>query len=151
MPRRPTHLAAGLVAGAIAGLATSSRLPSEHQTIHIVFATIGGVLGGIAPDIIEPATSPGHRGAFHSLLMAGGATAAWRADWLADCHGRATTCDARALTFSEGSPERNNEFRTALFWRALGGLIVGFIAGYASHLALDACTARSLPLLMNGF
>jgi len=38
-----------------------------------------------------------------------------------------------------------------LFWRFLAGLANGLAAGYVSHLALDAFTPRSLPLLASGF
>ena len=37
-----------------------------------------------------------------------------------------------------------------VFWvglRLLSGAMAGLIAGYLSHLALDACTPKSLPLL----
>jgi hypothetical protein len=37
------------------------------------------------------------------------------------------------------------------FWRALAGFANGLTAGYLSHLVLDAGTARSIPLLTNGF
>jgi hypothetical protein len=38
-----------------------------------------------------------------------------------------------------------------LFWRFLAGFTNGLAAGYVSHLALDAATPRSIPLLTNGF
>jgi membrane-bound metal-dependent hydrolase YbcI (DUF457 family) len=38
-----------------------------------------------------------------------------------------------------------------MVWRFAAGLIVGFFAGYASHLALDSTTSAGLPLLTNGF
>jgi hypothetical protein len=36
-------------------------------------------------------------------------------------------------------------------WRFLAGLANGLAAGYVSHLALDAFTPRSIPLLASGF
>lgn len=38
-----------------------------------------------------------------------------------------------------------------LFWRFLTGFTSGLAAGYVSHLALDAVTPRSIPLLSNRF
>ena len=151
MPNRSTHVTVGVVAGMGAGLVTGRSLPSDHQAIHVVFAGIGGGLGGAAPDILEPATSPNHRDLFHSLLAGGGLGAAWIADWMSDCHRHAAECEGRVLACAVGSPDKSREEMKALFWRALAGLIVGFIAGYASHLVLDAATKRSLPLLTNGF
>lgn len=147
MPNRRVHVTAGAIAGIGAGLATARELPQEHQFIHVAFATLGGVVGSMLPDMIEPATSPSHRGAFHSLLAAGGLTAAAAADWSARCHKRAAECDAKAAGCQIDSPERNDEELKALAFRALAGLIIGLIAGYGSHLLLDSATSRSLPLI----
>jgi membrane-bound metal-dependent hydrolase YbcI (DUF457 family) len=38
-----------------------------------------------------------------------------------------------------------------MFWRFAAGFANGLAAGYVSHLALDAATPRSLPLLVSGF
>jgi hypothetical protein len=38
-----------------------------------------------------------------------------------------------------------------LFWEFLAGFLNGIAAGYASHLALDALTPHSIPLLARGF
>ncbi|PYU90685.1 MAG: hypothetical protein DMG25_16690 [Acidobacteria bacterium] len=35
-------------------------------------------------------------------------------------------------------------------WRFLAGFTNGLAAGYVSHLALDAATPRSIPLLTTG-
>lgn len=37
------------------------------------------------------------------------------------------------------------------FWRMLTGFANGLAAGYLSHLAIDAGTPRSIPILTNGF
>lgn len=38
-----------------------------------------------------------------------------------------------------------------LLWRLAAGFANGLAAGYLSHLALDAVTPRSIPLLKTGF
>jgi hypothetical protein len=38
-----------------------------------------------------------------------------------------------------------------LMWRLAAGFANGLAAGYISHLALDAATPRSIPLLKAGF
>jgi hypothetical protein len=35
----------------------------------------------------------------------------------------------------------------ALFWSALAGWLNGFVAGYISHLVLDARTTVSIPII----
>ena len=151
MPRRPTHLAIGGASGVVTGVLTCGLLPKEHQLLHVAFAGIGGTLGGLAPDVLEPAICPNHRSLFHSLAAAGGVGAAGFAEWQADCYRAASACDERARYAPLGSSERSNEEIKAFLWRALAGLIVGFLAGYASHLILDAATPKSLPIIANGF
>ena len=151
MPRRSTHLALGGMSGVAAGLVTGRSLPEQHQLLHVGFAGIGGAFGGLAPDILEPAVSPNHRSLFHSLAAAGAIAAASLADWQSRCHHSAGVCDTRASCAPAGSPERWNEELKALLWRALAGLIVGFLAGYASHLIADAGTSSSLPFLFADF
>lgn len=147
MPNRDVHCAAGLVAGGGAGLASAPSVPADHQALHTIFAAIGGVIGGIAPDFLEPATCPTHRKAFHSLAAGGGLIVAWASELRANCYARAADCDHRASVAVEGSDDRRANQLKAFFWRALAALIIGFLAGYASHLALDAGTRRGLPLL----
>jgi membrane-bound metal-dependent hydrolase YbcI (DUF457 family) len=73
------------------------------------------------PDILEPAVTPHHRQFFHSLAFAGLLIAAGKAlyDW---------------------QPETDE----GRFWRKAG--LIG-LGAYLCHLALDATTPRSLPLL----
>jgi membrane-bound metal-dependent hydrolase YbcI (DUF457 family) len=78
------------------------------------------VTGGLAPDILEPAVSSHHRSIAHSL--AGGLSLAnYSQKWCCREH---EDCD---------------EFSKILF--------ACFAAGYFSHLALDLCTPRGLPLV----
>ena len=72
-----------------------------------------GVLAASIPDWLEPATSPNHRGFFHSFAILG--TVLWLLTIVST--GTATTA----------------------------GLLVVAGLAYTSHLAMDACTRRSLP------
>lgn len=80
-----------------------------------------GMLCTNLPDILEPATSPNHRKVFHSVtcavVIAVGMKKAW--DW---------------------EPEDD-------LWRVTRFLVLVAGAGYLVHLALDATTKRSLPLI----
>lgn len=149
MPRRQTHLAVGLLSGVGAGIVSGRHLPHDEHFLHVVFATIGGGVGGLAPDLLEPAGSPNHRDLFHSLLAAGVISKLLGGHWQSHCERASEQCLFRARTFPDGSTQRSNEEWNAILWRALAGFVAGFLAGYASHLALDAGTPTSLPVLIN--
>ena len=145
MPRRRVHVAAGGAIGIAIGVATSRKLPRGHQDTHMAFAGIGGVLGSVAPDVLEPATSPNHRAFFHSVAACVALSAARAADWASKCHRAAAECGSRASAATDEAVRRWENIK-AFLWRALAGFLIGLVAGYASHLALDATTSRSLPL-----
>jgi inner membrane protein len=151
MPDRSTHATAGVLAGIGAGTVSARNLPAEHLAIEVLAAAVGGYLGGIAPDVLEPSLSPNHRDLFHSFIVGGTVGAAAFAEWQADCRAKAGECDARAMAAPPDSDARRHEAFKALCWRLLAGFLVGFVAGYLSHLALDAATPRSLPLIVRGF
>lgn len=84
----------------------------------------GGVAGSVLtclPDRIEPAIHPNHRQFFHSLMFAAG---------LGYCF----------LKVKQWEPES----KEGAIVRKLA--LIG-IAAYLAHLALDATTARSLPMV----
>lgn len=151
MPSRNTHAPVGLLAGAGASAVSARNLAPEHQAVEILAGAVGGYLGGIAPDVLEPSLSPNHRDLFHSVVVGGALSAAVVAQWHANCRARAAECDSRALAAPIDSETRRDEAFKALCWRLLAGFLVGFVAGYVSHLALDAGTPRSLPLIVRGF
>lgn len=78
---------------------------------------ISGALGGIAPDILEPATNPRHRKTAHS----GGALV--------------TALKTYSCT---GTTSLNESQRTVL---------KAFVLGYVSHLVLDSDTPAGIPIV----
>jgi hypothetical protein len=68
------------------------------------------------------------------------------AEWQARCRDQAAHHDQAAASTAVQN-DRIWHLACALVWRLLSGLLVGLVAGYASHLILDAVTPRSLPLL----
>lgn len=151
MPNRQTHVVVGTVTGLAASAISSSDLDAQHRWIECAAGALGGAIGGLMPDALEPAVSPNHRSLFHSLAAAGVLSAATMAKWQATCRLRAESCEGRAFAAPAGSQAQNDELTSALLWRAAAGFLVGFLAGYASHLALDASTKRGLPLVVGGF
>jgi len=110
----------------VAGAAVSLYMGKKEADAGV--ATLQPVAGGIAatiftglPDLLEPATSPNHRQFFHSVAFA--ALLAWG-----------------LYTLHKWEPQDSAE----KFWKAVGMLAM---SGYLIHLALDATTAKSLPLI----
>jgi inner membrane protein len=91
-------------------------------------ATLQPLAGGIAasvltklPDLLEPAITPNHRQFFHSVAFA-------------------SLLGVGLYKLHQWQPEEAAD----KFWKTLGMVA---ISSYLIHLALDATTAKSLPLL----
>lgn len=84
----------------------------------IIKSLVLGGLAGIAPDIIEPATSPNHRGFFHSVGMLKILVHVQEKTW-------------QAQNLKEEQKQ----------------LISALIDAYKSHLLSDSTTTKGLPLL----
>lgn len=117
----PVHTIVGTVAGSAVGL-TANEVPEEEQLGVFLAAAAGGALGGKLPDILEPSRgNPNHRQFCHSVaVLAAGTKLYWiLRDWDAKTPGD----------------------------RLIKYFCMGVLAGYGSHLGLDASTPRSLPML----
>lgn len=124
------HLSTGAVIGGLAGLLINLYRQNEKiknggqenvDWLQLLGYTAGGaalgVIGGVLPDIIEPANSPNHRKLFHSLTVG------------------TAVCVGLYKTYKSNLPKETKVGITA------AGL------GYLLHLALDSSTSNSLPLL----
>lgn len=116
----PTHRLVAGVAIAAAAAHHEQRNGQQPTAMPLAAGALGAVCTNL-PDILEPATSPNHRKVFHSVTcavaVAVGMKKAW--DW-----------------------EPEDDLGRLLRFVAL---VAG--AGYLAHLALDATTKRSLPLI----
>lgn len=123
MPGAKAHALIGAVAG---GLLSHWLLPDDtpHRGWKILAACTVGAAVALVPDKLEPALNPNHRALFHSLLTAAaviyGGKKSW--DYLKATGGRSEDAWLALIAFSAA-------------------------AGYGSHLAADALTSKSLPLL----
>jgi len=113
------HRLIGAAAMAVAGASLSPR--QEETAAHVVAGCAGGYCFGTLPDLIEPATTPQHRQFFHSLIFAAGIGYGLY----------------RLYQWEPNAPE--------LKVLRMIGLIAG--GAYLVHLAFDATTKRSLPLV----
>jgi len=147
MPRRRVHSGIGLVTGIGAGFLATQGVDPDYRVLEVAAAAIGGLLGGIAPDVLEPAGHPNHRAFFHSVTSAGVLSVAAGEGWVALLRDQADECAARAAAALQGSDIRHSEEFKCAMWHCLAGVLIGFFAGYASHLILDAGTSKGLPVL----
>jgi hypothetical protein len=161
MPRRKTHQLIGTAAGTVCVAHRARRQNPRNRLIETAGGAVGGYLGSTFADYLEPAISSWHRGSAHSAGT--GTIVFWLVDqlthWETFCRGKAEQCaaipmvpeaTAHGIVFvpAQLSP-LVQLFRNfaELFWRFLAGVPTGFATSYLSHLALDAATPRSIPLL----
>lgn len=157
MPNRKTHTAVGAATGAAFAFYRAKDQTPNNLLTEALGGLLGGCLGGRLPDILEPAVSSWHRDTAHSLAV-GGAIISTRnrlSELETGCRENAERCRAiRMVRQGNGfvpAPRGSlSEFLSEmqeLLWRLLAGFLNGLAAGYLSHLALDAASPRSIPLL----
>ncbi|MBX3103171.1 MAG: metal-dependent hydrolase [Bacteroidetes bacterium] len=129
MPNLGQHIKAGVVCGGLAAGVENvyEQLKSSDGEKRFDFAELGaaigigsavGILGGMAPDVIEPATHPNHRGLAHSILV--------------------LLVIILILRFLYKQFKDNPIAKAG---------IIGFGAGYASHIAMDSITPKGVPIV----
>ena len=105
----------------IAGLSTYvEHKNGKHSPAPLAHGTLAGMLGTL-PDLIEPACHPNHRRFFHSLTFA------------------ALLISALYRLYQWKTEDELLKLLKCL------GLIAG--GAYLVHLAMDATTAKSLPII----
>ncbi len=156
-----THRLVGAGTGAVVAGFRAKQQKDHHWWAEVAGGALGGYVGGQLPDLLEPAISPWHRDVAHSCT-AGGAIIAMGnalAAFEATCRENAEKCRALPMeqqgdvfVFVPADPiSRLLLSLFELLWRLAAGFANGLAAGYLSHLALDAVTPRSIPLLKAGF
>ena len=147
MPRRDVHEVWGMTSGVAAAFLLMPKEDNAGLMAELLGAVVGGNIGGRAADILEPALTPNHRAVAHSGLAVAALVQLARSGMIAGCRDQSTACQSRALDLSRSAEQRSTDRVHDLLWRVAAGLLIGFIAGYSSHLLLDAGTKRGLPLL----
>jgi len=162
MPDGRTHKLVGAGAGAVYAGYRAKEESDPHWWIEVAGGAFGGYLGGMCPDVLEPAISSWHRGTAHSCAAGGGIVVLKNGlKAFGDaCRESAENCKAIEM-IQQGNvfvPAILDPFSLVvlgifeLLWRFLAGFVNGFAAGYVSHLVLDATIGkRSIPLLTKRF
>lgn len=168
MPGRETHTWVGVVAGVGYSAFQAKEQSPANLFLEAAGGAAGGWLGGVLPDVFEPGTSSWHRSLAHSGTTATTIIVAGKRklnSFQDHCRKQAEACRVKRESLNMvPHPTQPNLFVPAPtdqwehlcltlqeFWRFAAGFANGLAAGYVSHLALDATTPRSIPLLVSGF
>lgn len=152
MSNKETHA----IVGALAGGGFAAYRAREQKPLNMLLEAIGGSIsghiGGRLPDIIEPASWPGHRQLAHSAIT-GGAIAfsvyELLGGWENWCRSKAELYNQRRTT--EGANVLKDILFTLLeiILRVAAGFLSGLGTSYLSHLALDWRTSAGYQFLCN--
>lgn len=155
-----THRLVGAGTGAVFAGFRANEQKAHQWWAEVAGGALGGYVGGLLPDVIEPAISSWHRDVAHSWTVGGGIVAMGNAlaAFEAACRENAEKCLAIPMepqgdVFAFVPTDPISRLLLSLFelmWRLAPGFANGLAAGYISHLALDAATPRSIPLLKAG-
>jgi hypothetical protein len=129
----------GALSAVLAALASGNQLTPAELIARAIGGGLGGKLGALVPDLLEPPTSSWHRSTAHSALAT-----------CAVAHAgvkRIAPAAERWLTDARASPGSAH----SMFTHLVAGMAMGVPAGYVSHTMLDAGTPRSIPLITRGF
>jgi hypothetical protein len=161
MPDGKTHKLVGAGTGAVYASSRAKEQTVTNWCAEVAGGAFGGYVGGALPDVLEPALSPWHRNTAHSGNVLGGIIGIRKALEAVEFVCRENAEKAEAILMEQQGevwvPVVTDPISqliaklVELFWRVAAGFVNGVAAGYASHLALDAMTPRSIPLLTSGF
>ena len=149
MPNRALHLRIGAVSGVAYATCHAWGQPGSHVFAEAAGGLVGGIGGGLLPDLIDAPCSPRHRAEAHSMSITGTVgyfvgeqLPTWQAGLREEAQRYARLRDA-----SPSLLPQIGYSALEFILRFLAGLLAGLLAGYASHLALDSLTPSSLPIL----
>lgn len=147
---RRTHVIVGMGSGAAVAMLRARGQDPWKQLAEAAGGALGGFAGARAPDVLEPAVHSWHRDTCHSVAAAGAIVVAVRRGMHTcetKCRTVADDFASRRAVLGAGDPLRLLLLLAEVACRMAAGFLNGLAAGYVSHLALDAVTPRSIPLL----
>jgi hypothetical protein len=149
MPNRTVHLRVAAASGVAYATYQAGGQPRPHVFAEAAGGSVGGMGGGLLPDLIDTPCSPRHRAEAHSMSITSSVRYSIREQlptWQSGLREEAR----RYAQLREASPSLLPQIgygALEFILRFLAGLLAGLLAGYASHLALDSLTPSSLPIL----
>ncbi len=148
MPNKATHVVAGSLAGGGYSLYCARTQCPRVMFLEALGGMAGGAPGGAFPDWIDTPDSPNHRGIAHGALAVAGLAYAAENVEKAQSYLRRRAMQYAYESQRAPSPALRVWYGILeILMHILAGAAAGFLAGCASHLALDFGTPRSLPLI----
>jgi hypothetical protein len=149
MPNNPLHIATSTPAGAVFAFYKANSQNDLARFVEALGGAVGGYVGGVLPDRLDPPSHPGHRSWGHGVGSVAAGAVAWarRLDGWQD--GLRRHADHRALLRGQATAPLAAAWYGLLEWalRLLAGFVAGFGAGYLTHIVFDFGTPRCLPLI----
>lgn len=154
MPGYRIHNPVGQVSGGITSIVYITRDGGMMRLEDFIAESFGGIVGGgigaLLPDIIEPAIHSWHRSFAHSY--AAGTAMIVKGpqllnSWRNYCLRQSEYHEQLSIYYQNHFWLWLKHWGLYIGWRFLRGLVPGAVGGYGSHLLLDAGTPRGLPLL----
>jgi hypothetical protein len=145
MPNRPIHIATSMPAR----VAYEFYKSNNQNDLARFLEALGGAVGGVLPDGIDPPMHSGHRSWGHGLAPVTTATVVWNQG----LDGWQDVLRQRANYYAQLRMQATDLLSTAwhgfVEWvlRLLSGFVAGIGAGYVTHVGLDLGTPRCLPLI----
>lgn len=129
MPNSKTHIISGTIVGAVAMLCITVRKGILTPIRFLVGLAVSALVSRL-PDILEPATSPNHRGFFHSVVFFVVLTLLCMGIW------------KKFESVGENGETKQITLKELLLALLFVGLLCVML-----HLLLDSFTKKSLPIL----
>jgi len=149
MPNRPIHIAVSTPLGAGYAAYKAKNQNGLSGSLEIIGGALGGFVGGVAPDCIDPPYCPSHRAVGHGSLPVAGVVNYWQRNLDAWQQNLRRMADQHRQHQAIATDPLAVAWHTIAEWalRLLPGILAGFGAGYLSHVVLDFGTPRCLPLI----
>lgn len=145
MPNADFHCRIAVLSGSAVALTLAPQDP-RAALLELLGGAVGGLLGGSAPDVLDPPTRPRHRSVGHGVFSSGAALV-WCVRRLPRVQAalRQPRSSSRAPAGEPPAGPRGAGGPFDPVGHFLAGAAAGFVAGYASHLLLDGMTPAGLP------
>jgi hypothetical protein len=144
------------IVASVVGGATALLFAADQSPLQMIAEVAGGVfMGGHAgtwADCIEPGISSYHRQEAHAIVPSlVGANLVFQN--LASFQGSLRRTAAECFELAQKTPDPLQalvNFLAGLGLHFVAGAVPAVATGYLSHVALDACTPRGVPVLVRG-
>lgn len=150
MPNAKTHALIAVSASGLVAYLVSDGLPGEARATVTGGAMLAGLVGGLAPDALEPAIHPWHRSVFHSAAfgaVVGKVGVSPVRQVMKDLLSEAAILRQQRLALGASHPDHGRLWFEEFSRYFIAGFLIGAPVGYLSHLLADMGTSRGIPLI----